>query len=458
MTKNASPENTDSINDVVTDLIARLDRQETEIANLRAQLGHEPHATTRAARPQSVSRADLLKIAGAGAVAATIAGFELSGPMNSAEASTGDSLNAGRVNKEENPTTLTYDGSSGGVSGAVFLANDSTYGNGPFNYPAVLAGVAGAGATAGRAGLSNGVHGYTDKGTGNGVVGLNTNAVSGSGGTGVLGVAVGATGNGVMGSNAAGNGVVGTSIKGSGVYGNAQSGAGVIGRSNSAVGVEGISTSGVGTSGASTSNHGVAGGSSTENMGGVYGNTIADTGGAGVIGTDMGVGYGGYFTSGRGTGLYAFGGVIAVQAEAPSPGIGVSGSGATGVQGTTSDSANGSSGVAGIANPTDPSSIAVGVSGSTATTGTGGAGVQGTHAGAGPGGTFSSASGYGVYASGNNGRGGSFGGKTANIRLRPNTAHSHPVSGQAGDLFVDKANRLWYCKKGGTKATWVQLG
>ena len=451
MTNDANSENTHSINDIVTGLIARLDRQETEIANLRAQLGHEPQATTHAAQPPSVSRAGLLKMAGAGAVAATIAGFELSGPMNSAKASTGNSLTAGEVNKAETPTTLNYDGSSGGVSGAVFLANDSTYGNGSFSYPAVLAGVAGAGASAGHAGLSNGVHGYTDKGTGNGVIGLNTNAVSGSGGNGVLGVAVGAAGNGVQGSNAAGNGVVGTSNVGSGVYGNAQSGAGVIGRSNSATGVEGVSTSGVGTSGASASNHGVTGTSSTSNKGGVHGNTTAASNGAGVIGNDDGVGYGGYFTSFGGTGLYASGETIAVQAEAQAT------NSATGVLGTTSGNAHGSSGVAGIANATDPSSVAVGLSGSTATTGTGGAGVHGSHAGAGPGGSFSSASGFGVFASGNDGRGGSFGGKAANIRLRPSNANSHPVSGQAGDLSVDKANRLWYCKRGGNKATWVQL-
>ena len=41
-----------------------------------------------------------------------------------------------------------------------------------------------------------------------------------------------------------------------------------------------------------------------------------------------------------------------------------------------------------------------------------------------------------------------------NERLSPSTAASHPDSGAAGDLFVDKTGRLWFCKGG---ATWKQL-
>jgi hypothetical protein len=52
------------------------------------------------------------------------------------------------------------------------------------------------------------------------------------------------------------------------------------------------------------------------------------------------------------------------------------------------------------------------------------------------------------------GAGGRFVGKTAQIQLVPSTASSHPVSGIAGQLFVDRSNRLWFCK-GGTN--WRQL-
>jgi hypothetical protein len=52
------------------------------------------------------------------------------------------------------------------------------------------------------------------------------------------------------------------------------------------------------------------------------------------------------------------------------------------------------------------------------------------------------------------GIGGRFAGKTAPIQLVPSTLASHPTSGSAGQLFVDRANRLWFCK-GGTN--WHQL-
>ncbi len=62
----------------------------------------------------------------------------------------------------------------------------------------------------------------------------------------------------------------------------------------------------------------------------------------------------------------------------------------------------------------------------------------------------------GVYglATGTGSRGGVFGGKAAQVRLQPSGAATHPTSGDAGDLFVDKSHRLWFCK-GGT--TWKQL-
>jgi hypothetical protein len=63
-------------------------------------------------------------------------------------------------------------------------------------------------------------------------------------------------------------------------------------------------------------------------------------------------------------------------------------------------------------------------------------------------------SGPGVKAASVNGRGLVASGKTAQMRLLPNAASTHPASGLPGDLFVDSANRLWFCKSG---TTWVQL-
>jgi amino acid transporter len=73
-----------------------------------------------------------------------------------------------------------------------------------------------------------------------------------------------------------------------------------------------------------------------------------------------------------------------------------------------------------------------------------------------------SKAGAGVYGTGivgvrgesSSGRGGVFIGTAAQVRLSPSSASSHPASGSRGDLFVDAAGRLWFCK-GAT--TWHQL-
>lgn len=62
--------------------------------------------------------------------------------------------------------------------------------------------------------------------------------------------------------------------------------------------------------------------------------------------------------------------------------------------------------------------------------------------------------GIALYGESTLGRGGHFKGKKAQIRLDPSTAATHPVSGAAGDIFLDASKRLWLCK-GGT--TWVRL-
>jgi hypothetical protein len=87
----------------------------------------------------------------------------------------------------------------------------------------------------------------------------------------------------------------------------------------------------------------------------------------------------------------------------------------------------GSAVVGGVSNPT---SNAPGVLGATSG---GGAGVEGKSL---------------------KGVGGRFTGKTAQIQLNPSTATTHPSTGAAGQFFVDRSNRLWFCRGG---ASWKQL-
>jgi hypothetical protein len=60
----------------------------------------------------------------------------------------------------------------------------------------------------------------------------------------------------------------------------------------------------------------------------------------------------------------------------------------------------------------------------------------------------------GISALSDTGRGGIFKGKLAQIHLAPSSMSTHPSSGQAGDLFLDKSHRLWFCKGG---PTWKQI-
>jgi hypothetical protein len=89
-------------------------------------------------------------------------------------------------------------------------------------------------------------------------------------------------------------------------------------------------------------------------------------------------------------------------------------------------------------------------------TGAASTGVQGDGHLHGVAGYASDAAGIGVYgyAQSSGGRGGSFTGKSAQVRLEPSAASTHPHSGKPGDLFVDKSHRLWFCKGG---STWVKL-
>ena len=60
----------------------------------------------------------------------------------------------------------------------------------------------------------------------------------------------------------------------------------------------------------------------------------------------------------------------------------------------------------------------------------------------------------GVYGESDSGRGAYFYGPVAQVRLYPANRTSHPPSGSRGDLFVDSAGRLWFCKGG---STWHQV-
>jgi len=68
-----------------------------------------------------------------------------------------------------------------------------------------------------------------------------------------------------------------------------------------------------------------------------------------------------------------------------------------------------------------------------------------------------SSSGAGVEGTSKTGRGGVFSGSAAQVHLNPGTSSTHPKTGQAGDLYVDKTGRLWFCSKSGSK-DWKQIG
>jgi hypothetical protein len=65
--------------------------------------------------------------------------------------------------------------------------------------------------------------------------------------------------------------------------------------------------------------------------------------------------------------------------------------------------------------------------------------------------------GTGVFGRAPGGRGVVASGGKAQLRLVPSAAATHPPSGATGDLFVDKASRLWFCIKGGPSATWKRV-
>jgi len=392
----------------------------TAAAPVAASSGSGPRAkldlpTAGPTRPVSgkVSRRLMGKAVGAaavtamGAAALVEAGAQPAAAATAAPDANGNSVTAGNVTKAESRTSVLYDGNSG-FAGVVLLGNDSTYDGGSANYPAGLGGWAGAGSTAGNGGVANGVYGFTDNGSGNGVVGYNSNSVAGSG-SGVLGLAFGTSGTAVKGINTAGTAVSGTSES-------TNSGVPAI------IGVISSTSPGGFSSAIRGQNNGTAGF------------------GIGVWGSQAGSGWGVYGTSVSGVGVLATGGT----------GIGVEASGATGVvaSGTTAVSANGNTvgvsaeGATAIEAAASGTGQAVNATNNSSTLATIKAVNSGTNSG--------------IHAT-SQGRGGVFGGNLAQIQLTPGSGSTHPKGGSRGDLYADKTGRLWFCKTGGTTATWHQI-
>lgn len=81
-------------------------------------------------------------------------------------------------------------------------------------------------------------------------------------------------------------------------------------------------------------------------------------------------------------------------------------------------------------------------------------GMRGQNSSTGPGvHAVNTGTGVGVWGTSATSRGGWFSGGAAQVRLVPADG-AHPAAGLAGDLFVDSAKRLWFCKGG---ANWVQV-
>ena len=416
----------DDLMETIRDLTRRLEdqgiqirRQGAELARLRSQraatadAGGDPDA-----RPRRLSRKGLFSVAATGAVAAAVAGFDPSTISGTALAANNDPVKAGEETKAEDGTLITYDGSAG-LKGAVLIGNDSTYGAGPYNYPAAVAGLAGAGSSAGAGGVTNGVYAFTDKGAGNGVVGFNSNLEDGAG-TGVLGLAFRAGSYGVQGINTLGDGVYGlTRSEGAGVYGvcDAPGGYGVVGDATTFPGGTGGYFSGYfegifaqGGTGSGVFARGDTGVYATGDTKGIYGATDSPAAGASAIHGEL-------------TNVNAAAGSAAVRGQ--NDGVTPDGAGMWG--------SHAGSGVGGLF--TVQSGAGTGVLGQTlSSTGTGNA-VHGQAFGLGA----------GVRADSAHGRGAVLSGKAAQLRLIPSSSPTHPSTGTAGDLFLDKSLRLWLC-------------
>ncbi len=194
-------------------ICAQLVRDNAELRDRLESLTSPVKSTPRAPAPSSgnvmTRRGVMTKALGAAAVT-VVGGAALVGrDALPAAASNGSNVIAGGQTTAEARTSVLYDGAAG-FGGVVLLGNDSTYSGTSAGFPAALGGWAGAGSTAGKGGVANGVYGFTDNGNGNGVVGVNGGLVAGSG-AGVMGTANGAKNTAVQGHNTQGTAVSGTS-------------------------------------------------------------------------------------------------------------------------------------------------------------------------------------------------------------------------------------------------------
>lgn len=356
--------------------------------------------------PAVISRRNALgKALGAAAVTVVGTAAVVDRTAGTAFASNGSNVVAGGATTAEGRTSVVYDGASS-FPGVVLLGNDSTYGGQLVNYPAALGGIAGAGATEGKGGVANGIYGFTDNGSGNGVVGYNSGEVAGSG-AGVLGLAFAAENVAVAGHNTQGTAVSGTSdsaaanatavlglisssspggfscaVKGQnngtgglgigvwglqagsgwGVYGSSSGGIGVNAAGGTGTGVNAAGATGVVATGA-TVGLDASGPTAVDAKGGTVG--VAATGPTAVTATGSAVGV----TATGSTAVGATGTAVGVQASGPvavaavGTTTGLAASGPTGVSATgtatgltavgpraISATASGSSGVALLAN------------------------------------------------------------------------------------------------------------
>src|SRR5579884_1389137 len=439
-------EPTENLTQILQELTARLERQEAELRQLKSSqpANAEPAGQLQAlSHAGGISRSRLFRIAGVGAVAAAAAGVEMTSGGTTAFAKNGDAVKAGGVTNAERGTMVNYNGTAG-FGNAVLSGNDSTYRlHTDLPFRAGVAGLAGAGSTAGPGGLSNGVLGLTDNGAGNGVVGVNSNLVDGDG-AGVLGKndSTNGNGSGVSGTHAGG---------GPGGSFSSTSGIGVVAMGSTGLQASGCTQAVYGTSHNTSDNAATIQGELTSSISGdssagVYGkNDATNASGCGVRGSHAGGGSGGLYKSNSGIGVVAIGST------------GLQASGFTqAVYGTSHNTSDNAAAIQGELTSSISGDSSAGVYGKNDATNANGCGVRGTHAGGGSGGQFSSAAGDGVTGTSSGigagirgssagGRGAILSGHHAQLRLIPSHRSSHPASGEAGDLFLDANHRLWLC-------------
>ncbi|KAA1416822.1 hypothetical protein F0U44_16675 [Nocardioides humilatus] len=483
--------------DRLRQLVGRLERANTALTHRMKELELRQPATAPNVEPGSTreaapSRRGLVWLAGAGmagAAAAVVA-------RPTAAHADGTPVVLGAVNSADLPTEIKLNSGPYGNHPALVLRGEDNEGYASLGSGSIA--VYGVSAVS----YGRGVYGETAHAGGIGVVGRSSGGRYGVQGTwlknpdelpgtaGVCGENLNTSSNGigVIGSHAgSGWGVWATSVSGVGLYADGGTGSGaecvttggradqfgVIGRVTSetpqygSAGVRGINNArtdagygvhgshdgtGAGVYGTSGGGIGVSG--RGKNCG-VAGLSLNDaTHSAGVVG-DMplphvtkGAGVRGYHGgSGRGVWAKSSGG----------PGLLAESTYATGAECVATGNADKTAGVLGRLTSTTPGASSAAVRAITNSTTNASYGVLASHAGTGTAVYGQSVGGVGVRGFGGTGRGGVFTGAAAQVNLTPGTVDTHPTSGTRGDLYVDSTGRLWFCKTGGTTATWAEV-